>query len=721
MENLIKTKKLSMLCMALFLVMGTSMTAKAQTAITTEATTTPIVRWTFRDIATAGFGPSPFAPTAHDFNMTVGGFVRHWTPSGGTPALHAWGGNNFAITATTIDAAITANNFATFTLTANEEHALWITEIGNYNIRRSAGGPTTGQWQFQVGTDAFVDIGAPITWGTVVTVEGNTQEVIDLSGFTELQNVAAGTTVTFRLVVWGATQAAGTFYFSDAATSAANRPGLIIYGKVVSTALVATPVLSHATGNMFEPTNVTITAETGADIYFTKDVNAPRWEFTPYTSDILISETTTLRAIAVIGSDTSAMAIATYTLPIDVDNIEEFLAESATAGAGTMFRITGDLTFVWRPEAGQGTATLRNNIFVKDETGGLLVFDNVIPFSFTENYEPGDVITSGLVGTRDVNSGQVRLVTTRHQPALSTAGTPSTLSIEPVEITMEDLLADIDNMNARLVRLRGVDFTTSHTFAPNTASNATIKQGGVDTLVVRSHFHGIGLAVSAATSYDITGFVWRDVSGMPLTTTHQVVLRSTGDINENANPYLSFETNAMAFGNQDVNTTSAVQTVVVTGKHLDANIIVGSLEGANPNYFDAEWAEGYDHRTGGTINITFTPLTAGAKRAVLRITSGELTDSIVLTGTGADPATSICPREELENSVVFFPNPVVDMLHVQTEQTISMVSIYSLKGQLVVQQHGNVNSVDVSAPPRGTYVVRIIFDNGAILSRVIVK
>jgi len=83
-------------------------------------------------------------------------------------------------------------------------------------------------------------------------------------------------------------------------------------------------------------------------------------------------------------------------------------------------------------------------------------------------------------------------------------------------------------------------------------------------------------------------------------------------------------------------------------------------------------------------------------------------------------ANSICPKD-LEKSVTFHPNPVVDVLHIQSEYTISRVMIHSLSGQLFVQQRGNVKSIDVSALPKGTFVVRIIFENDLMLSRVIVK
>jgi hypothetical protein len=60
-----------------------------------------------------------------------------------------------------------------------------------------------------------VNIGSPITWGTVTTATGNPQTAIDLSGIADLQNLGGGTTVTFRIVNMGATSSGGTWYFNQ--------------------------------------------------------------------------------------------------------------------------------------------------------------------------------------------------------------------------------------------------------------------------------------------------------------------------------------------------------------------------------------------------------------------------------------------------------------------------------------------------------------------------
>jgi len=191
-----------------------------------------IVKWDFSTMpgGSGNYGTSPLEPVSSDENLTVGDLTRNWSPSAtGSGAQYAWGGNNF--TATTFDDAVAANEFVTFSLTANDGYKLSVASIGEYNIRRSATGPSTGQWQYQIGAGSFVDIGASITWGTVTSAAGNPQAIVDVSAISELQNVAAGTTVTFRLVVWGATGTGGTFYFNDSSSAQAVL-GLSVLGEV---------------------------------------------------------------------------------------------------------------------------------------------------------------------------------------------------------------------------------------------------------------------------------------------------------------------------------------------------------------------------------------------------------------------------------------------------------------------------------------------------------
>ncbi|MFM8837404.1 MAG: beta strand repeat-containing protein, partial [Bacteroidota bacterium] len=142
----------------------------------------------------------------------------------GTPATNGWGGNGWDAYTTAgagnLDSTIARGDFVSIVFTVASGTTVSFTSIPAYNVRRSSSGPATGQWQYSIGAAGiFVNIGNPITWGAVTTGTGNPQSAIDLSTIAALQNLAGGTTVTFRIVNMGATASSGTWYLNQLATA----------------------------------------------------------------------------------------------------------------------------------------------------------------------------------------------------------------------------------------------------------------------------------------------------------------------------------------------------------------------------------------------------------------------------------------------------------------------------------------------------------------------
>ena len=180
------------------------------------------------NVTTPAWGPSPLPAQNVSSSVSTPGWTRGsgvlLTAAGvattGTPAGNAWGGNGWdAYTsggAGNLDSTIARGDFVSITFTVGTGATVGFSSIPAYTIRRSSTGPATGQWQYSVGTSgSFVNIGSPITWGTVTTATGNPQTAIDLSGIADLQNLGGGTTVTFRIVNMGATSSGGTWYFNQ--------------------------------------------------------------------------------------------------------------------------------------------------------------------------------------------------------------------------------------------------------------------------------------------------------------------------------------------------------------------------------------------------------------------------------------------------------------------------------------------------------------------------
>jgi hypothetical protein len=168
---------------------------------------------------TNSFGASPFSATSSDANLAVGGLTRGaGVLATGSAAARGWGGNDW-VSASAIS-AVSANDFVTFSLTANPGYQVSFSSISKFDYRRSGTGPANGILQYQVDNGSFVDI-TSITYSSTAAA-GASIAAINLSGITALQNINAGATVTFRVVNYGGTSNGGTWYFYDVSNSSAS-------------------------------------------------------------------------------------------------------------------------------------------------------------------------------------------------------------------------------------------------------------------------------------------------------------------------------------------------------------------------------------------------------------------------------------------------------------------------------------------------------------------
>lgn len=277
---------------------------------------------------------------------------------------------------------------------------------------------------------------------------------------------------------------------------------------------VSTPTFSTPSGLYMEPFDVNLTCEEeSASIYYTLDGTTPDSTSILYDGELIsVSQTTVLKAIAYAeGFRPSSVASATYTFPIDVDDIATFLAEN-TSTSNTIYRITNDVVFVFRSGA---------NIYVQDETSGLLVYDqnNVV----TTEYEPGDIISGGIVGTYKLYNGLSEMIAS----ADMAESTENIGEIEPISATIEDIITDYELYESRLVRLGNVIFPDGGTYTTSSATNLAIIQGD-DTMQCRNNFKTLDTTIAEGYEADVTGFILRYVNNN--STSYQISPRYNTDI-----------------------------------------------------------------------------------------------------------------------------------------------------------------------------------------------
>jgi len=172
---------------------------------------TVIAGWDFNGSNSSISNPDP-ANTVSANVTVVGLTLGAGLNTSGT--ANTFGGTGFTINAT-FETAVTNGDLVSFSLDAESGFLLSVSSVSAYNIRRSVTGPTTGIWQYQIGAGGWQDIGTAITWGATTTAGGNAQASIDLSGITSLQNVSSGNVIGMRIVSWGATSGAGTWFLNE--------------------------------------------------------------------------------------------------------------------------------------------------------------------------------------------------------------------------------------------------------------------------------------------------------------------------------------------------------------------------------------------------------------------------------------------------------------------------------------------------------------------------
>jgi len=192
----------------------------------------------------------------------------------GAAAVGGWGG--VAFTNVTAAAAVSVGQYATFTITANSGYTVSFSSLSRFDYYRSPTGPPDGALQLQLGSGSFNDV-TNLSYPTVS--KGDSIGSIDLSAFPALQNIAANTPVTFRIVNFGGTSSSGTWYIYDTFGPAAL--DLMIQGsvnRVIAPSLSILPL----TSNQFR---ITVAGTVGANYVLQAATNLTTSLWTPVATN----------------------------------------------------------------------------------------------------------------------------------------------------------------------------------------------------------------------------------------------------------------------------------------------------------------------------------------------------------------------------------------------------------------------------------------------------
>jgi len=223
---------------------------------------------------------------------------------------------------------------------------------------------------------------------------------------------------------------------------------------------VATPTFSPVAGTYTEAQNVTIACTTdGATIHYTLDGTNPTTSSATYSTPIAISETTTMKAMAVkTGMTNSSVATATYTIQAAPTVIT--IAAARALANNEYALVQGVVTFI------DGT-----NVYVQDATAGIDLYLNT--GTVPAGLDLGDMVQA--YGKKDVYKGLVELkgINGGDATQFQVLSTGNTLPL--AEKTIAEILADHNGDKIlQSTRVQIVDATIG---TINTSNNTPITQG----------------------------------------------------------------------------------------------------------------------------------------------------------------------------------------------------------------------------------------------------
>ena len=252
--------------------------------------------------------------------------------------------------------------------------------------------------------------------------------------------------------------------------------------KQVAEGSLLAPSITPSSGTFFETQTVTISAEDGATIHYTLDGTDPTAESAVYTDALSISETTTVKAIAVKDDKTSSVASTTITFGPVYDSF------AAANAAATADKVTARLTFT------EALVLYVNgqNAYIQDATGAMMLYG-------TSTLKAGDKISGYVEGELYLYNGLPEL-------ANFTLNAETVSSDNEVVPTVVDAAALAENPQAfvsQYVQVSPAKFAEDKEVSTVTNVNFTV---GETALILRNNFK-VEFSVEAAKEYTVAGIV----------------------------------------------------------------------------------------------------------------------------------------------------------------------------------------------------------------------
>ena len=204
---------------------------------------------------------------------------------------------------------------------------------------------------------------------------------------------------------------------------------------------VATPVITSADETVVGPQTISITCATeGADVYYTIDGTEPSASSTLYEGAFQLTESATVKAIAILGNDQSAVASKAFTINV-ATSVAEAAALDLTADKGKEFVIEFNEAKV--------IYVTSNKTFLREGDNAILLY-NLSSLGLNLN----DVVSGTILVKFNPYNNLPEWISTTGTSADNLTITPSDEAAQPIPATAAEIAAGSYLCN--LVKLTGV-------------------------------------------------------------------------------------------------------------------------------------------------------------------------------------------------------------------------------------------------------------------------
>ena len=105
----------------------------------------------------------------------------------------------------------------------------------------------------------------------------------------------------------------------------------------------------------------------------------------------------------------------------------------------------------------------------------------------------------------------------------------------------------------------------------------------------------------------------------------------------------------------------------------------------------------------------------GVEGALLDLTNSVYIDSIVFDNT-----LGTADFEYANNTISLYPNPAKEVLNITSSNSITKIEVYDMQGRNVASNI-NASNVNVEDLVKGTYIVKVVQENGSVVAKHFIK